>query len=141
PVSSWAAAVSGVAADLDTGISGIELFVKAIPYNFYSLLTFVFVIGLTVMKFDYGPMKIHEMNAQLNGDLGALETESQEEENSRGRVIDLVLPVVVLIIFCVVGMIYVGGFFGTDAWGGTDYAGDFIGAFGNTDAFVSLPWG
>ena len=141
PVSSWAAAVSGVAADLDTDISGIELFVKAIPYNFYSLLTFVFVIGLTVMKFDYGPMKIHEMNAQLNGDLGALETESQEEENSRGRVIDLVLPVVVLIIFCVVGMIYVGGFFGTDAWGGTDYAGDFIGAFGNTDAFVSLPWG
>lgn len=141
PVSSWAAAVSGVAADLDTDISGIELFVKAIPYNFYSLLTFVFVIALTLMKFDYGPMKLHEMNAQLNGDLGALETESQEEENSRGRVIDLVLPVVVLIIFCVVGMIYVGGFFGTDAWGGTDYAGDFIGAFGNTDAFVSLPWG
>ena len=141
PVSSWAAAVSGVAADLDTNISGIELFVKAIPYNFYSLLTFVFVIGLTVMKFDYGPMKLHEMNAQLKGDLGALETETQEEENSRGRVIDLVLPVVVLIIFCVVGMIYVGGFFGTDAWGGTDFAGDFIGAFGNTDAFVSLPWG
>ena len=141
PVSSWAAAVSGVAADLDTGISGIELFVKAIPYNFYSLLTFVFVIGLTVMKFDYGPMKLHEMNAQLNGDLGALETETQEEENSRGRVIDLVLPVVVLIIFCVMGMIYVGGFFGVDAWGGTDYAGDFIGAFGNTDAYVSLPWG
>ena len=141
PVSSWAAAVSGVAADLDTGISGIELFVKAIPYNFYSLLTFVFVIGLTVMKFDYGPMKLHEMNAQLNGDLGALETETQEEENSWGRVIDLVLPVVVLIIFCVIGMIYVGGFFGVDAWGGTDYAGDFIGAFGNTDAYVSLPWG
>lgn len=85
PVSSWAAAVSGVAADLDTNISGIELFVKAIPYNFYSLLTFVFVIGLTVMKFDYGPMKLHEMNAQLNGNLGALETETQEEENSRGR--------------------------------------------------------
>ncbi len=141
PVSSWAAAVSGVAADLDTGISGIELFVKAIPYNFYSLLTFVFVIGLTVMKFDYGPMKLHEMNAQLNGDLGALETETQEEENSRGRVIDLVLPVVVLMILCVIGMIYVGGFFGVDAWGGTDYAGDFIGAFGNTDAYVSLPWG
>jgi len=141
PVSSWAAAVSGVAADLDTGISGIELFVKAIPYNFYSLLTFVFVIALTLMKFDYGPMKLHEMNAQLKGDLGALDTESQEEENSRGRVIDLVLPVVVLIIFCVVGMIYVGGFFGTDAWGGTDYAGDFIGAFGNTDAYISLPWG
>ena len=141
PVSSWAAAVSGVAADLDTGISGIELFVKAIPYNFYSLLTFVFVIALTLMKFDYGPMKLHEMNAQLKGDLGALDTETEEEENSRGRVIDLVLPVVVLIIFCVIGMIYVGGFFGTDAWGGTDYAGDFIGAFGNTDAYISLPWG
>ena len=141
PVSSWAAAVSGVAADLDTDISGIELFVKAIPYNFYSLLTFVFVIALTLMKFDYGPMKLHEMNAQLKGDLGALDTETEEEENSRGRVIDLVLPVVVLIIFCVIGMIYVGGFFGTDAWGGTDYAGDFIGAFGNTDAYISLPWG
>ena len=141
PVSSWAAAVSGVAADLDTGISGIELFVKAIPYNFYSLLTFVFVIALTVMKFDYGPMKLQEMNAQLKGDLGALDTETEEEENSRGRVIDLVLPVVILIIFCVIGMIYVGGFFGTDAWGGTDYAGDFIGAFGNTDAYISLPWG
>ena len=141
PVSSWAAAVSGVAADLNTGISGIELFVKAIPYNFYSLLTFVFVIGLTVMKFDYGPMKLQEMNAQLKGDLGALDTETEEEENPRGRVIDLVLPVVVLIIFCVVGMIYVGDFFGVDAWGGTDFAGDFIGAFGNTDAYISLPWG
>ena len=61
--------------------------------------------------------------------------------DGRGRVVDLVLPVVVLIIFCVVGMVYVGGFFGVDAWGGTDYAGDFIGAFGNTDAYVSLPWG
>ena len=70
PVSSWAAAVSGVAADLDTGVSGIELFIRAIPYNFYSLLTFVFIIGLAVMKFDYGPMKLHEMNAQLKGQLG-----------------------------------------------------------------------
>ena len=59
PVSSWAAAVSGVAADLDTGVSGIELFILAIPYNFYSLLTFVFIIALAVMKFDYGPMKLH----------------------------------------------------------------------------------
>jgi len=141
PVSSWAAAVSGVAADLGTGISGIELFVRAIPYNFYSLLTFVFIIGLAVMKFDYGPMKLHEMNAMLNGELGAQETETAEEGNPRGRVLDLVLPVVVLIVFCVIGMIYVGGFFGVDAWGGTDNAGDFIGAFGNTDAFVSLPWG
>ena len=141
PVSSWAAAVSGVAADLNTGISGIELFVRAIPYNFYSLLTFVFIIALTVMKFDYGPMRLQEQNAQLKGELGALDAEGEETVNSRGRVVDLVLPVVVLIIFCVVGMIYVGGFFGVDAWGGTDYAGDFIGAFGNTDAYVSLPWG
>ena len=141
PVSSWAAAVSGVAADLNTGISGIELFVRAIPYNFYSLLTFVFIIALTVMKFDYGPMRLQEQNAQLKGELGALDAEGEETVNGRGRVVDLVLPVVVLIIFCVVGMIYVGGFFGVDAWGGTDYAGDFIGAFGNTDAYVSLPWG
>ena len=141
PVSSWAAAVSGVAADLNTGISGIELFVRAIPYNFYSLLTFVFIIALTVMKFDYGPMRLQEQNAQLKGELGALDAEGEETVNGRGRVVDLVLPVVVLIIFCVVGMIYVGGFFGVDAWGGTDYAGDFIGSFGNTDAYVSLPWG
>jgi len=141
PVSSWAAAVSGVASDLDTGISGIQLFVQAIPYNFYSLLTFVFIIALAVMKFDYGPMKLHEMNAQLNGDLGIQNNEMEEEGNPKGKVIDLVLPVVVLIIFCVIGMIYVGGFFGVDAWGGTDCAGNFIGAFGNTDAFISLPWG
>ena len=141
PVSSWAAAVSGVAADLGTGVSGIELFVRAIPYNFYSLLTFVFIIGLAVMQFDYGPMKLHEMNAMLNGELGAQETEDAQEGNPRGRVLDLVLPVAVLIVSCVIGMIYVGGYFGVDAWGGTDYAGDFIGAFGNTDAFISLPWG
>ncbi len=134
PVSSWAAAVSGVAADLDTGISGIQLFVQAIPYNFYSLLTFVFIIGLAVMKFDYGPMKLHEMNAQLNGDLGGLDKTEEETSNPRGKVIDLVLPVVILIIFCVIGMIYVGGF-----WDGN--AGDFIAAFGDTDAFVALPWG
>ena len=141
PVSSWAAAVSGVAADLNTGISGIELFVRAIPYNFYSLLTFVFIIALCVMRFDYGPMRLHEMAAQLKGDLGGLETETREKENSRGRVLDLVLPVVVLIVFCIIGMIYVGGYFGVDAWGGTDCAGDFIAAFGNTDAYISLPWG
>ena len=134
PVSSWAAAVSGVAADLDTGISGIQLFVQAIPYNFYSLLTFVFIIALCVMKFDYGPMKLHEMNAMLNGDLGRLETEEAEAENPKGKVMDLVLPVIVLIVFCVIGMIYVGGF-----WDGN--AGDFIAAFGDTDAFVALPWG
>ncbi len=141
PISSWAAAVSGVASDLDAGFSGIELFIRAIPYNFYSMLTFVFIIALAVMKFDYGPMRIHEMSAQLNGELGGLDAKDEIDANPRGRVVDLVIPVVVLIICCTVGMIYVGGFFGVDAWGGTDYAGDFIGAFGNTDAFIGLPWG
>ena len=135
PVSSWAAAVSGVAADLDAGYSGIELFIKAIPYNFYSLLTLVFIIALTLMKFDYGPMRVHEMSAQLNGNLGGLDSSSEENANPKGRVIDLVLPVIILIVSCTIGMLYVGGYFGGD------YAGDFIGAFGNTDAFVGLPWG
>ena len=141
PVSSWAAAVSGVADGLDTGISGIQLFIQAIPYNFYSLLTFVFVIGLALMKFDYGPMKAHEALAQRSGELGALDSAKDEEGNPKGRVIDLIFPVVVLIITCTIGMLYVGGFFGTDWWGDTDCAGDFIAAFGNTDAFVGLPWG
>ena len=141
PISSWAAAVSGVAADLDTGISGIQLFIRAIPYNFYSLLTFVFIIALTVMRFDYGPMRLAEMSAQLNGDLGAIEGDSSNAGNPKGRVFDLIFPVIVLIATCTLGMIYVGGFFGVDAWGGTDFAGDFIGAFGNTDAFIGLPWG
>lgn len=141
PISSWAAAVSGVASDLDIGISGIQLFVRAIPYNFYSLLTFVFIIAISLMKFDFGPMRLHEMNAQLNGELGAIEAEEDQKANPKGRVIDLILPVAILIVTCTIGMIYVGGFFGVDAWGGTDCAGDFIGAFGNTDAFIGLPWG
>ena len=141
PISSWAAAVAVATAGLDVGYTGIELFIRAIPYNFYSLLTFVFIIALCVMKFDYGPMKLHEMNAQLNGDLGALEDASENEGNPKGKVIDLVLPVVILIITCFIGMIYVGGFFGVDAWGGTECAGDFFAAFSNTDAFIGLPWG
>ena len=135
PVSSWAAAVSGVADDLGTGISGIQLFLRAIPYNFYSLLTLVFIIALALMNFDYGPMRIAEMAAQLEGNLGAQEGGGDAEANPRGRVIDLVLPVIVLIVTCTIGMLYVGGYFGGD------YADDFIGAFGNTDAFVALPWG
>ncbi len=141
PVSSWAAAVAIATEGLDVGYSGIELFVRAIPYNFYSLLTFVFIIAITLMKFDYGPMRIHEMAAHLNGDLGGLEGTQEDADNPKGRVLDLVFPVVVLIVTCTIGMLYVGGFFGTDWWGGTDYAGDFIGAFGNTDAFIGLPWG
>ena len=141
PISSWAAAVSSTAEGLDTGISGIQLFIKAIPYNLYSLLTFVFIIGLSMMQFDYGPMKDFERLARETGELGALKSEEDEKINPKGRVIDLLLPVAVLIICCTVGMIYVGGFFGVDAWGGTDCTGDFIGAFGNTDAFIGLPWG
>ena len=140
PVSSWAAAVSGTAEGLDTGISGIQLFIKAIPYNFYSLLTFVFIIALVLMKFDYGPMLAYEKRARAGEDTGLRET-GKTEGNPKGRVLDLVLPVVVLIVFCTIGMIYVGGFFGTDWWGDTGFKGDFIGAFGNTDSYVGLPWG
>ena len=141
PISSWAAAVSGVAAKLDAGYSGIELFIKAIPYNFYSLLTLLFIVAMACMKFDYGPMRIHEMSAQLNGELSGLAGSEDEAANPKGRVIDLVLPVLVLILTCTAGMLYVGGFFGVDISGSTEFAGDFIGAFGNTDAFVGLPWG
>ncbi len=140
PVSSWAAAVAVATEGLDMGVSGIQLFVSAIPFNFYSLFTLVFIIALALMKFDYGPMRLREQ-AAAKGELGALDGADTEAGNPKGRVVDLVLPVAVLIVFCVVGMIYVGGFFGVDAWGGTDYAGDFIGSFGNTDAFLGLPWG
>ena len=143
PISSWAAAVSSYAEG--TGYSGLSLFVRAIPYNFYSLLTLVFIIALALMKFDYGPMALHEKNAIEKGDLFTSGTEHASEDTApkgtRGRVFDLVIPIVVLIIVCVIGLVYVGGFFGTDFWGGTDYAGDFIGAFSNTDATIGLPWG
>ena len=134
PVSSWAAAVSEFTKG--TGYSGIELFVRAIPYNFYSILTLVFVIALSVMKFDYGPMRLHEYNAQYKNDLytcgNRVEEENEAEANPRGRVIDLILPVVILVILCVIGLIYVGGFFS---------GSDFVTAFANTDATVGLPWG
>ena len=135
PVSSWAAAVSQFAEG--TGYSGIELFIRAIPYNFYSLLTFVFIIAITYMKFDFGPMRKHEFNAINNGDLytsGDRVDESADDEtpNPKGKVIDLILPVLVLVVVCVIGLIYVGGFFS---------GADFITAFGDTDATVGLPWG
>ena len=142
PVSSWAAAVSSYAEG--TGFSGIELFIRAIPYNFYSLLTLVFVVALVVMKADYGPMAKHERNAMENGDLFSSQERVDEQDtfaNPRGRVIDLILPVVVLVIISIVGLLYIGGFFGVDFWGGTESAGNFIAAFGNTDATVGLPWG
>ena len=140
PISSWAAAVSSTAEGLNTGMSGIELFIRAIPYNLYSLMTFVFIIAIILMKFDYGPMKQYEKKAS-SGDLSALESEEGETINPKGHLLDLILPVVVLIITCTIGMLYVGGVFGVDTSGSADFAGDFVGAFGNTDAFVGLPWG
>ena len=135
PVSSWAAAVSEFTEG--TGFSGIELFVRAIPYNFYSLLMLVFIIAITLMKFDFGPMKLHEFNAMTKGDLftsGAEEfgEEASESANPKGRVIDLILPVIVLVVLSIIGLLYVGEFFA---------GSDFITAFGNTDATVGLPWG
>ncbi len=135
PISSWAAAVSGYV----EGGDGIKIFVQAIPYNLYSLLTLGFIIAITAMKLDYGPMKRHELNA-LDGDLhtgGTFEKVEEEAYNEKGRVLDLVLPVVVLIIACVWALIYNGGFFEA----GGDYYHDFVGAFGNTDATVGLPLG
>lgn len=138
PISSWAAAVSSYAPE---GESGLALFVRAIPYNFYSLLTFVFIIGLVLMKFDYGPMKLHEKNA-AKGDLftTAGHVESDEEEapsTSRGRVYDLIIPVLVLIVICICALVYVGRGMGEEY----DASIGFIEAFSNTDATVGLPWG
>ena len=134
PVSSWAAAVSQFAEG--TAYSGIELFIRAIPYNFYSLLTFVFIIGLTMMKFDYGPMKLHELNAINNDDLFTcgekVDQADDIEFNPKGKVIDLILPVIALVVTCIIGLLYVGGFFA---------GADFVTAFGDTDATVGLPWG
>lgn len=144
PVSSWAAAVSSTASDLNAGISGIELFIKAIPFNFYSLLTLVFIVTLVLLKVDYGPMAKHEKNALENGDLFSTDERvdgEAYEANEKGKVIDLILPIVALVIVCILGLLYVGGFFGTDIWGGTECKGNLIDAFGNTDATVGLPWG
>lgn len=138
PISSWAAAVSEYVPE---GQDGLSLFIQAIPYNFYSLLTFVFIIAITLMKFDYGPMRLHEKNA-LNGDLFTFggevkdedEVEYDEEEvldKSHAKVIDLVFPILVLIAICVYALYYVG------QSGGLSFAD----AFGNTDATVALPWG
>ncbi len=140
PVSSWAAAVAGFVAEEE--VSGFQLFLSAIPYNFYALLTIVMMIAITVMKFDYGKMRVHEENA-LNGDLFTSDAESfanstdDDNVNPKGKVIDLVLPVVVLIIACVIGLIYSGGFF--DATSGAYH--NVIEAFSKADASVGLLYG
>ena len=136
PISSWAAAVSATAADLDTGITGIQLFIQAIPYNFYSLLTIVFVIAICAMGFDYGPMAKAELEAWRTGDVGSLGNE-QATDKKRASLWDMLVPVILLIIFCIIGMLYVGGFWVPSA----DGYGNVAVAFGDTDASVGLPWG
>ncbi len=137
PISSWAAAVSSsIPEDMEIGMSGLELFVRAIPFNFYSLLTLVFIIAIAIMGFDYGKMSEFEIKAQ-KGDLGAMGQKEETDVTPNGKVIDIILPIIVLITVCIFALIYVGGFF-TE---GGEYYMDFIGAFGNTDATVGLPWG
>ena len=138
PISSWAAAVSGFV-EGTSATSGIALFISAIPYNFYALLTIGMLIFLALTGIDYGPMKKHEENAK-NGDLFTVETREAVEEmtaNPRGRVCDLVVPIVFLIIACVVGMIYSGGFFKA----GEDGYHNFVTAFSDCDASVGLAIG
>lgn len=132
PISSWAAAVAGFAEDGQ----GFNLFLRAIPYNYYALLTIVMMVGMIVMKTEFGPMAKYEKNAIEKGDLfsgsnpyAGAEDDSPED---KGTVLDLVLPVVVLIICCVIGMIYSGGFFDGEG---------FITAFSNSDASVGLMLG
>lgn len=133
PISSWAAAVSGFV----EGQDGLAIFVRTIPYNFYAILTIVMMVGMVLMKTEFGAMKTHEINA-LNGDLYTTSARpyenatDDETPNPRGRVIDLVIPIVVLVICCVISMIYTGGFFS-----GTD----FVTAFSQSDASVGLAMG
>ena len=131
PISSWAAAVSGTV----EGVNGIQLFIQTIPYNLYALLTIVMVVFIALSDTDFGPMKRHENNAR-KGDLFTSKNMVYDEPelpmNSKGKVIDLILPVLILIFMCVVGMIYTGGFF---------KGADFITAFSECDASYGLALG
>ena len=133
PISSWAAAVSGFAPE---GTNGLLLFIRAIPYNYYAILTIVMMVFISVCKLDWGPMAVHEKNA-MEGDVFTVQSAQNDADGSsaasgRGKVVDLVLPIVVLIASCVVGMIYTGGFFS---------GASFIEAFANSDASVGLVLG
>lgn len=133
PISSWAAAVSGFV----EGQDGLAIFVRTIPYNFYAILTIVMMVGMVLMKTEFGAMRTHEINA-LNGDLYTTSARpyenatDDETPNPRGKVIDLVIPIVMLVICCVISMIYTGGFFS-----GTD----FVTAFSQSDASIGLAMG
>lgn len=138
PISSWAAAVSGFAAGSGAE-NGMALFISAIPFNFYALLTIAMVIFLAVTQIDFGPMKKHESNAK-NGDLFTVETEKAVESmqgNPKGRVWDLVVPILFLVVACIVGMIYSGGFFDAQS----EEHLNFITSFSNCDASVGLAYG
>lgn len=132
PISSWAAAVSAFAEDGQ----GLNLFIRAIPYNYYALLTIFMMIAMVLLKVEFGPMARNERNALEKGDLfsgpNPYAMLDEEIDESKGSVLDLVLPVVVLVISCVIGMIYSGGFFS-----GTD----FVTSFSNSDASVGLMLG
>ena len=138
PISSWAAAVAGFAKGAGAE-SGMSLFVRAIPFNFYALLTIVMMIFIAVSKFDYGPMKKFEAHARMGKAIEEIDAKKSDEirENSKGKVIDLIIPVVFLIIACVIGMIYSGGFF-TE---GEEGYKNFVTAFSNSDASVGLVYG
>mgnify|MGYP001713342769 CR=1 FL=1 len=132
PISSWAAAVAGVTADTD----GLDLFMRSIPYNLYSLLTIAMIILIIAFDIDFGPMKKHEDNA-AKGDLftcgnRVADDGSMRAISTKGTVVDLAVPVVALIVCCVTGMIYTGGFF---------EGADFVTAFSNSDASVGLAIG
>ena len=133
PISSWAAAVSGFV----PGADGMSIFVRAIPYNYYALLTIVMMVSMVLMKAEFGAMGIHESNA-LKGDLFTTAARPYEgsgedsKENPRGKVVDLLIPIISLVICCIIGMIYTGGFFS-----GTD----FVTAFSQSDASVGLVLG
>ena len=136
PISSWAAAVSSVA----PAGEGLSLFISSIPYNFYALLTLGMVIAMSLLKVDFGPMRLHERNA-MAGDLYTTAARPYAEEADpnvgRGRVIDLVLPILALIVSCVITMVYTGGFFDAES---ASYM-NFIDAFGNSDASMGLVLG
>ena len=142
PVSSWAAAVSGyVQSD---NVNGIQLFVAQIPWNYYCLLTLVMIVVISLLNIDYGPMLTHEYNAQVKDDLFTTPERpfagaDDYETGSKGKssVLDLILPVVVLIATCIIGLIYTGGFFDAES----EYVGDFMGAFSNASSGAGLAIG
>ena len=136
PVSSWAAAVAGFAKGAGAE-SGFSLFINAIPWNFYAILTIVTLFFVAIAGFDFGGMRRNEEKA-LAGDLGALGADEFKNANPKGRVYDLVVPVVFLVAACVVGMIYSGGFFDAD---NTDAYRNFVEAFSASDASVGLVYG